>query len=102
MVIRCGSSIHRHVESELPEQPQDAADSVVRGLSWLPATIATVVSGSASAESRELLERIEIAGFIGRTVWNTSPAITQHVRPQLDHLIDGPPERIGPRRLRAD
>ena len=38
--------------------------------------------------------RARIAGFIGRTVWNTSPAISTMSGRERDHAVDRTPERL--------
>jgi hypothetical protein len=47
--------------------------SVERGMSWLPATTTTWVSGSASTRRENCRKACRIAVLVGRTVWNTSP-----------------------------
>ena len=51
--------------------------SLDRGRSWFPATITTgTPSGSALVSRVNWWNAWRIAGFVGRTVWNTSPATT--------------------------
>ena len=39
-------------------------------------------------QPRELQERVQIAVFVGRTVWNTSPRDEHDVGRELDHPVD--------------
>ena len=50
--------------------------SVERGVSWLPATITITAFGSACMRRENCVNAWRIAGFVGRTVWNTSPAMS--------------------------
>ncbi len=47
--------------------------SVERGMSWLPATTMTCVSGNASTSRENWRKACRIAVLVGRTVWKTSP-----------------------------
>src|SRR5437870_10783986 len=48
--------------------------SVDRGVSWLPATMTTGVSGRPVRSRCSCWKRNRIAGLVGRTEWKTSPA----------------------------